>query len=499
MDRRKLLLMSAVLCFWGIGFEIAVFGANTADMSEVLKESLVHLSISKHGYEQMQPWKRSDILEDYGFGCAVGPYEVLTTAANVANAAFIKARRYGQNEFIPATIKVVDYESNLCLLELDKDAMSGPLKALKFSERFDKGAELGSYWLSGGGHLTTGRGYLDRGVVRMSVTSFAKFLSYIVVNTSKSTASGEIYYLGDKAVGIACVANNKAKQSRLIPGEVINKFLDDTRGGEYAGFAVAGFAIKSLLDPAMRTYLKMPAKMKTGVYVNKVYELGTGSEELKQGDVLLAIDGQELNAYGRYLHDKYDRIFYHHLFLQHDIGDAVRMEVWRDGKKEVLKAAAKGISSAEMLVPYYEFDRQPEYLVTGGFVFQKLTRNFLKLWGEGWTGNAPPHLFHYFRDLAFAPSEERREIVLLSFVLPVPVNQGYQRLGRLVVNKVNGEEIGSFDDFVAALDEQPESPYHVIEFEHDHPTVVIPRQGLAQMNSLIEKNYGISKNSNIVP
>ena len=130
------------------------------DISEELKKSLVYLNISAYVYNQMQPWKSADIAQKAGFGCAVGPYEVLTTARNASNAALIKVRRHAQNEFIPAEVKVIDYESNLCLLELDKDAAGEPFEPLTFFADYEKGAQLQSYWLSAAGHLTTGRGYL---------------------------------------------------------------------------------------------------------------------------------------------------------------------------------------------------------------------------------------------------------------------------------------------------------------------------------------------------
>jgi PDZ domain-containing secreted protein len=65
----------------------------------------------------------------------------------------------------------------------------------------------------------------------------------------------------------------------------------------------------------MRAYLKMPDDLKHGVYVSTVYTIGTGSTELKQGDVILSMDGKSLNPYGRYNHPDYDRISYHHILV----------------------------------------------------------------------------------------------------------------------------------------------------------------------------------------
>ena len=442
----KIIYVLAIVCVFGFGSATA----KNSDLTEEMKESLVHLSISAYAYEVTQPWKHRDPWENTGYACAVGEYEVLTTAWNVAEAAFIKVRIYGQNEFVPAKIKICDYETNMCLLELDKEAMDKPLVQLKFYEKYEKGAEVQSYWLSSGGHLTMGRGYLDRAEVNRATASFAEGLEYIIGNTSHTQARARVYCIDDKAIGIASWSNDGNKETGLIPAERINRFLKDAHDGQYDGVGVAGFRMKDLIDPAMRGYLKMPTDIKHGVYVSKVYTLGTGSDVLKKGDVILAVDGNSINPYGRYLHKDYDRIALEHIISSHQAGEEITFTVFRDGKKTDLTAEAKNFKADDMLVPFYGYDKQPEYIVTAGFVFQKLTRNYLMQWGGDWQGKVPPHLNHYYRDMSFMPNDERRDIVILSFVLPDDVNQGYHRLGRIVVSKFNGMEIRSIGDILTA-------------------------------------------------
>ena len=88
----------------------ALPAAAATDLTETMKQSLVYLEISNSRYDQYQPWRQSPISKEGGFACAVGPYEILTTAENVMYAALVQARCHWQNEYIPATIKVVDYE-----------------------------------------------------------------------------------------------------------------------------------------------------------------------------------------------------------------------------------------------------------------------------------------------------------------------------------------------------------------------------------------------------
>jgi len=466
------------------------------DSIEAMKQSVVHLKTAFYGYEQLQPWKHKALTENHGYACAVGEYQVLTTAWNVADLALVKALRYGQNEFVGAKIKLVDYQSNLCLIELDPNTMAEPLKPLVFSEDYPKGAEVDFYWLSSDNRLYNGRGYLDRVRVEETNISYEKRLHYVVANTSRRTGIGQVYCVGSKPIGIACWSNAN-KEAGLIPGELINRFLAAAAKPDYKGFGTVGFVTSDLLDPVMRAFLKMPPTVKNGVYVSDVYNLGTACDVLKKADVILAIDGSTLNSHGRFEHAKYEWLDYRHLITNKTVGDKLLFEFWRDGEKIEVQAEVKNFEASQMLVPYHEYDRRPEYIITGGFILQKLTRQYLARWGDGWTGKVSPHLYHYYRDLAYKPTPERSDIVILSYVLPAKINLGYKDLGQLVVKKFNGMTIRSVADLLEARKLNPDSKYDVIEFEMDNPLVVIPRAQLPAADAFISRNYGVTKLQNV--
>ena len=466
------------------------------DVTEAMRQSIVYLETSFYGYEQDQPWRHKNLTDDWACGCAVGEYEVLTTAWAVANLAYVKALRYGQNEFVGAKIKVVDYESNLCLIELDPNAVSEPLKPLVFTEDYRKGAEVDFYWLSSDNRLYNGRGYLDRAMVRKTNTSYEQRLHYLAADTSHRTGAGQVYCVDSEPIGIACWSNER-NEARLVPAETINRFLAAVGRGGYEGFGSVGFASSELLDPSMRSFLTMPASLKIGAYVTEVYNLGTGSDVLEQADVILAINGNELNSYGQFIHPKYELLNFHDLITSKTVGEKVLFDLWRNGEKIQIRSEVKNFKASEMLVPYHEYDKQPEYIITGGFILQKLTREYLSQWGEDWAGKVSPQLYHYYRYLSFKPTDERSDIVILSYVLPTNINIGYNKLGQIVVKKYNGMTIRSIKDILTAQKLNPESRYDVIEFEMDNPAVVIPREQLPAADMFIQRNYGIQKLLNV--
>ena len=463
---------------------------------EAMKGSIVYLEISSYGYDQLKPWKNTDVQQKGGVGCAAGAYQVITPAWNLIDAKLIKAKVSGQNEYVPVKIKTIDYEIDLALLELDANAMKKPLTPIRFEDKFQRGAKLNYYWLNANGEMTTGQGYMDRAELLRSTVSYTYFLNMIVTNTSQETSTGQVYCDGSTPIGIACWSKSTT-ETGLVPAAIINNFLARAKDGNYPGVPAVGFTAETLLDPTTRTYLKMPATMKNGMQVASVYNIGTGCDSLKAGDVILAIDGKEIDAYGKFKYPAYDRIMFHHLITSHKVGDDIVFDIWRDGAKQQLHMQAKNFDVGEMLVPYYEYGKQPEYVVTGGFVFQKLTRPYLTNWGKDWEGKVMPHLLHYFRDMAFKPTAQRREIVMLSYVLPAQINLGYTDLSQIVVSKFNGMPISRLSDIVRAQKLNPGAKYDVVEFELDNPTVVIPRQQLPQADAMIATNYGIRKAVNV--
>jgi len=477
--KKQTLLLSILFALLAASLRPAIAADKNA-LTEAMKQSVVSLETAFYGYEQIQPWRHKDLTQNHAHACAVGEYQVLTTAWAVANLTHVKALRFGQNEFIGAKIKLVDYQSNLCLIDLDPNSMTEPLKPLVFTEDYPKGDEVDFYWLSSDNRIYNGRAYLDRVRVQRTNASYERRLNYIVGNTSRRTSTGQVYCIGSKAIGIACWAND-SKEAGLISGEVINAFLAAAEKKDYKGFGAVGFAVSNLLDPAMRSFLKMPESLKDGVYLRDVYTLGTGSDVLKQGDVILAIDGRTLD----------------HLITSKNVGDKISFALWRNGKKKKIKADVKNFKPTQMLIPYHEYDRQPEYVITAGFIFQKLTREYLTRWGDDWTGKVSPHLYHYYRDLAYKPTPDRSDIVILSYVLPSPISLGYKDLGQIVVSKFNGMTIRSIVDILTAQKLRPDSKYDVIEFEMDNPLIVIPRDQLPAADTFISRNYGVTKLQNI--
>ncbi|HXT40319.1 MAG TPA: hypothetical protein VN887_09875, partial [Candidatus Angelobacter sp.] len=137
------------------------------------------------------------------------------------------------------------------------------------------------------------------------------------------------------------------------------------------------------------------------------------------------------------------------------------------------------------------FDQEPEYVIAGGLVFQPLTKNFLRSWGQDWERRAPFRLA-YFRNQD--PSPERPAIVILSQVLPDIYNLGYQESRQLVLERVNGRKVNYLQDLQQAL-QKPVNGFHTLEFMKGDTLqrLVLDAATLEAATKRVLERYGIDK------
>jgi hypothetical protein len=168
------------------------------------------------------------------------------------------------------------------------------------------------------------------------------------------------------------------------------------------------------------------------------------------------------------------------------------MQVWRDGKSIEVSYKLPRFDYTNSLVPFATYDKEPEYLIAGGLVFQPLTDSFLQSWGGDWKRRAPFRLFQYRNQDTI---KDRPSLVFLSQVLPDPYNIGYQDQRYLVLDKVNGKIVNNLSELREAL-AHPAKGFHIIEFVRSDSLrrmVVTAGEPEAQATNRVLKRYGITE------
>ncbi|MFC2092180.1 S1C family serine protease, partial [Elusimicrobiota bacterium] len=273
--------------------------------------------------------------------------------------------------------------------------------------------------------------------------------------------SGGPVLKNDKIVGVAFQSGRGENIGYMVPSPVIKHFLNDIKDDNYDGIPGLGISWQNMENPDLRNFFKMKNDH-TGVLITKIYPSSPASEQFQKFDIILSLDGINVNNDGTIQFRKDDRAFFGFPIQQKQINDSCEFEILRDGRIIQKKIELSSTINSWRLVVHNQYDILPTYYITGGLVFTPLTFNFLSEWGGDWK-NAPLNLSNYY--LHGEPSIERTQIVILLKVLADEINIGYHDWNNIVVSRVNDKIIRDMKSLVTAL-ESNTGEFHKIEFEN---------------------------------
>ena len=190
-------------------------------------------------------------------------------------------------------------------------------------------------------------------------------------------------------------------------------------------------------NPLSLAYLKLPGPPR-GVIVKETGLKPGVTSLIKPRDVILQIDGFDIDAEGNYHDPQYKKLSLENLSSRGKFaGMTCKFKIWRDGKEQDITYKLPRAEYRDELVPEQSFDQAPEYVLTGGFVFVQLSDAYLRSYGPSWRQRAPFRLAYYDTDKV---KPDRSQRVVLAQVLPAKVNIGYEGLHNAVIDEVNGME-----------------------------------------------------------
>jgi hypothetical protein len=229
----------------------------------------------------------------------------------------------------------------------------------------------------------------------------------------------------------------------MVPAPVIAHFLEDVADGRVDGFPQLDVWVQPLDNPSLRQRLGL-RKGSAGVLVTAVSPGGSAGDALEPGDVLLAINGTAVGSDNAFELAEGVRVQATALEQRAQVGDLVTLRFLRNGKIGEAKVVMR---EPHTLVPLVDYDRDPDYRIYAGLVFEPLTAHHLVDLEE-----APPHLVEYMMSPArggyrmLVPGQSvpgREEVVMLASVLRSELNRGYERLEQEVIYSVDGTPVRS--------------------------------------------------------
>lgn len=425
------------------------------------ENALIHIEVTSKDYNYLQPWARSEQKVQKS-GVVVDGHLIITTAEDLADQTLIRLQKQGGGLFSLGKVVWVDYQANLAALTTDeKDFWTG-LEPASLADPVPTSGQVRILrWLDD--QLENRQGEVERLTVENSQLSFVSVPVLKVDSTVSGAGFGEAIVRDNKLVGLACEQDGEAVSA--VPTSFIASILKARKAGTYTGLGYFDFTWDPVGNPLNLDYLKLTGPTRGAIVKETGLKPGIPSL-IQPRDVLLQIDGFDIDSEGNYRDPQYKKLSLENLSSRGKWADMdCKIKLWRDGKEQQITYKLPKADYSDELVPERSFDHDPEYVLAGGFVFVPLTNEYLRSWGTNWRQKAPFRLFYYNMGKV---KPERPQRVVLSQVLPDPVNIGYESLRNAVIDEVNGIKIRQIGDILAAL-KSPVNGFDVFKFDAGNP------------------------------
>ncbi len=467
--------------------------SSAQDAVQAKEVSLVRVNVTGQPYDYFRPWQKKAPFSKRALGAVLPNNRVLVTADLVANQNYVELERAESGEKTAASVVGIDYEANLALIEpSDKNFLKG-LQPLELALDTVVGDRLSAWQLEATGALVVTEGIVTTIGITRYPADVADFLTYRL--------SIPMQYR-DNSYTVPLVKNNKLAALLLrydprsqvldaIPAPIIAHFLKDAAGEKYQGFPSLGISFFPTRDPQLRAYAGETTKT-GGVYITSVEPgLPAAKAGLQPGDIVTAVEDHDIDQNGNYVDPLYGKLGFSNLLTAKKyVGDSVALHVMRGGKALTLNVKLEHRAEEDYVIPPYNIDDAPSYYVLGGLIFQELTRQYLKEWGNNWEKDAPQDFVYLDKYQSELFPEGKRRVVILSQVLPANSTIGYDDFSYLVIKKVNDKEIYSLADLAEAV-KTPLNGFNVIQTVDDPKQLALDAAQVAAEADALQKNYGL--------
>lgn len=443
----------------------SVFFASAAVAQSPYQDNVVALRVTRQFIDEDRPWTKKNPEVRVGTAVVISKGLLLTKADIIQNATFIQVEKHGRADWIPARLVHVDFAIDLALLTVDQPGFFDDLTPAEIAtSATTEGFVRSVRWKDRQFEVSNSR----PGRIEVLESPYGS-VHHAMLRLSTDFSGGgwaEPVFADDKLIGITVAQNGQT--ATVVPAEIIKAYVEssarDGEGGGYRGFAsIGGLRWQTNTDRALVAYLGLEGEPR-GIFIRQVPWGSTGCSSLQPHDILLELDGHEIDASGNYNHPLYGHLRFDHIVVEgHSPGDVVSARVFRDRQLLEIEIELRSYPSSARLIPWLRADTAPPYLVAGGLVFRELDGRYLYTWGADWRSAAPNQLRYFYDILGAAQSPERRRIIIVSKVLPAPYNIGYHGVADLPVKSINGYEIDSIVEAEQAF-KHPKDDLHRVVF-----------------------------------
>jgi S1-C subfamily serine protease len=464
--------------------------ARAGEDIESNRKSVVRIYTVSQTPDYTAPWDPGESNSGMGTGFIISGGRILTNAHVVSNARFITVEKEGDARRYEGHVKFIAHDCDLAMLEVSDKSFFKNTAELSLGNvpNLDSIVTVLGYPI-GGDRLSVTRGVVSR--IDYQVFSHTGVDSHLAIQIDAAinpgNSGGPVIQQG-KVVGVAfqgfsgMVAQNVGY---MIPVPVIERFLSDVKDGQYDRYVDIGIQFFPLINNTYRRALGL-APGDFGVMVSVVMQAGAGYGHLEVGDVLLTIDDRPIFSDGRVAMDN-DRLMLNEIVERKFKDDTVTLTVLRAGKK--LEVTMTLSTPWPYLTQARQYDVRPRYFIYGGLVFQPLSSSFYATLQQ----KSITLRYFYTQFLGEELYLEHPEVVVISKVLPDPINTYQSRFVNTIVDEINGVKMKTLDDVAEAL--QKPADFYVVRVVGDPQPLVLEARAATNARERILKRYRITQDA----
>jgi S1-C subfamily serine protease len=457
-----------------------------------VQKSLVRITATAVEPDYRAPWNAGGLQRGVGAGFVISGNRIMTNAHVVANSRYITVERDGDPNKYPATVQFIANDCDLALITVPAPDFFKNMLPLKFGGIPALESTVSAYgYPIGGERMSVTTGIVSR--IDFQLYTHSSVDQHLAIQISAQINpgnSGGPVMQDAKVVGVAFqgysgdVAQGVAY---MIPTPVINRFLKDISNGHYDEYPDLAITYAKLQNPAQRRFLGLQDDDR-GVLVNSVVAAGPSDGILYPGDVLLTIDGHPI-ASDANVELEGERAQFEEVVERKFKGDSVKFDILRD--KQPTTATIKLYKPWPYAIQGHSYDVRPRYVLYGGLLFQPLSLDMLEAYRT--TDLRLRHFFEYFTVEQIYL--QHPDVIVLSNILPDPINTYLAPYRGAIVDEVNGKKILTLDDLAKALAEAPGRL--VIRMIGDGPPLVLDRNKVEAARERIRTRYNVAKEQNL--
>ena len=479
---------------FGIYFFLALSLGSSESISrfENIRKAVVQIKVYSQENNFYSPWVSEPIRSGSGTGFIIDNNHILTNAHVISNAKFIQVKRYNQTQWYPVEVLFIADDCDLALIRAKDESFYENSAQLPIGDI----PELNSSLIVVGYPMGGKRVSVTRGIVsrkEQSVYSHTGVDSHLVLQVDAAINpgnSGGPAIQDGKVVGVAFqVAVRGENIGYLIPTNVIKHFLKDIEDGTYNGYIELGIQTRNSFNPTLRKANNISDDY-NGIFITKVFYESPAYDILKQGDLILQVDGLDIGKDGVVLLNERTPVSFIEIIDNKHENDYINLKVLREGKELDIVFPAQRMSTFDMLRKSYG-DKKPQMMILGGLVFQDLTRNLISPWlREASSNNRSQVLYRFFSFIEDGLNKDKKQDIIFYRKLDHPINSQAEPFLNLVLESVNDIKVKNINHMREIINQNKEL-YLKLKFLDTNIPLILSVQELNKVEKEIEEIYNI--------